>query len=725
MSGTRFGFDVRLSAGAAATTIATMSSFHSVFRGWQWLYVCALVTAVAVAVCSGVRATGKSQVWTTGAAVVATLLLLTSLFASSTAWLKIVPTAATATKLFDLGGLAMRRFVEEQAPLQVHQPDLFIMATLTAVVAITTDWLCAGRRLPALAGIIFAAVFLLPTVAAGLRPDPVVFALIAAGWLYLLRTEVRSKTFRSERVPHRQWARVPAAAIAVAALAAGLAIPPILPAGTSLGISWGNGPPGAFEAGINPIVVLGENLRRQSDVKVLEYTTDGDRPVYLKAATLQDFTGTTWEPGPSVMSDRESERSEGGEAIQQQIARRDVTTGVDILALNARYLPVPYPVKSVTGLEGNWQWQPDGRTFETMSSNTRGQSYSATSAEVSPTKEQMRRSDARTIGTLVGYTSLPAAVPKSLIDEAHRVTDKMSNDYDKAIALQSYFTSGNFTYSETAPVAEGFDGNGLEVLDRFLQEKQGYCVHFSSAMAVMARVLGMPARIAVGYAPGIPTERKKNGKQVYEVASNLLHAWPEIHFDGVGWVSFEPTPGRGVETNFRSEFAAPGLAPQSAAAEDRRSDRQIRSDAITDQAGAGRQKSASAAPIGLGAGVLILVLALPALVRVNRRRLRLRPVASVEDQWRELIDTARDYGIRAYRADTPGSFGRRLATAAGPQSAALDRLIAAVEEQRYARTAREPDDLLSDDVRRIRACLISGSSRWRRIRAVVLPALVR
>ena len=73
------------------------------------------------------------------------------------------------------------------------------------------------------------------------------------------------------------------------------------------------------------------------------------------------------------------------------------------------------------------------------------------------------------------------------------------------MAIQSYLRSAEFTYSLQSPVQGGYDGNGLSVLADFLTQKSGYCIHFASAMAVMARLEGIPSRIAVGYAPGRST----------------------------------------------------------------------------------------------------------------------------------------------------------------------------------------------------------------------------
>ncbi len=75
---------------------------------------------------------------------------------------------------------------------------------------------------------------------------------------------------------------------------------------------------------------------------------------------------------------------------------------------------------------------------------------------------------------------------------------------------------------------------------QFLRIRRGYCEQFSATFAAMARSLGIPARVAIGFTPG---ELRDDG--LYHVYDRHAHAWPEVWFDGFGWISFEPTPGRG------------------------------------------------------------------------------------------------------------------------------------------------------------------------------------
>ena len=134
------------------------------------------------------------------------------------------------------------------------------------------------------------------------------------------------------------------------------------------------------------------------------------------------------------------------------------------------------------------------------------------------------------------YLQLPPALPSRVADLAARITVDTTNPYDQAIAIQNYLRS-TYPYSLDVPLPPA----GRDVVDYFLFDlRQGYCDYYASAMVVMARSLGIPARLAVGYAPGEYDARKDR----LVVREKDAHAWPELYFPGYGWIPFEPTPAR-------------------------------------------------------------------------------------------------------------------------------------------------------------------------------------
>ena len=165
---------------------------------------------------------------------------------------------------------------------------------------------------------------------------------------------------------------------------------------------------------------------------------------------------------------------------------------------------------------------------------------------MSPTLEQIRALPAA--APIVDPGTEPVELPEVIGETAAGVTADATNDYDRLIALQSWFRS-QFSYSLETPVDEGFDGTGADAVARFLDVKSGYCIHFAGAFALMAESLDMEVRIVVGYLPGALTETTRGDEAVYSVSSDQLHSWPEVLFPGVGWVPFEPTASLGVPTS--------------------------------------------------------------------------------------------------------------------------------------------------------------------------------
>jgi transglutaminase-like putative cysteine protease len=313
-------------------------------------------------------------------------------------------------------------------------------------------------------------------------------------------------------------------------------------------------------------------------------------------------------------------------------------------------------------------------------------------------------------------------------ETADQVTSSAGSNYAKALAIQKYLRSSEFTYSLQAPVQNGYDGNGLSVLADFLAVKSGYCVHFSSAMAVMARVEGIPSRIAVGYAPGRLTGETvalvgQGSFPEYEVDARDAHAWPELYFEGLGWVPFEPTPSRGVVPEYATESSVPGSLSTNADEKDVPG-ATVTPPPTTIPLPGGDTQAAGSAPsdplptvFATVAAVLLLAafLGSPRLSRVVLRRRRLNPKAPADRgspgapspdaappgqhdsaalAWAELQDLATDFGVPSTPSETPRHFSARLRSSSvlgeaggldDAAHAAVMSLTADFERQRYGR----------------------------------------
>ena len=159
--------------------------------------------------------------------------------------------------------------------------------------------------------------------------------------------------------------------------------------------------------------------------------------------------------------------------------------------------------------------------------------YEIISRVPAPGSDLMQKAAAKDVppAIMLRYTQLPENLPARVSDLAAQVTAEASSPYAQALALESFLRQYPYDLNIPAPPAD------VDVVDYFLFDLQrGYCDYFASTMAVMARSLGLPARIAVGYAA-----QPADDEGVQTIRQSDAHSWPELYFAGVGWVAFEPT----------------------------------------------------------------------------------------------------------------------------------------------------------------------------------------
>ncbi|MFB9325730.1 DUF4129 domain-containing transglutaminase family protein [Paenibacillus aurantiacus] len=172
------------------------------------------------------------------------------------------------------------------------------------------------------------------------------------------------------------------------------------------------------------------------------------------------------------------------------------------------------------------------------------------------------------------YTALPATLPKRVKELAdYAASGGGGVRYDTVKAIEAFLKSSYaYTRKDTAVPPDGAD-----FVDDFLfNQKQGYCVHFATAMAVLLRAEGIPARYVKGFAPGQPASAETQSAaeaaglgaasgRLYTVRASDAHAWVEVYFGGVGWVAFDPTPGI-TAAGLAAAAGARGEAGEAAAA---------------------------------------------------------------------------------------------------------------------------------------------------------------
>jgi transglutaminase-like putative cysteine protease len=422
---------------------------------------------------------------------------------------------------------------------------------------------------------------------------------------------------------------------------------------------------------------------------------------------------------------------------------------VQIANLDTAWLPLPYPTKSVSGLAPGWAWDAASLSLRASAGSARGQEYQAESLVLNPTPEQLLEAGSTVPRSVAHLATIQQEnVPAIIGDTARAVVGDANSIYEKALALQQYLRAGDFVYSEDAPVEDGYDGTGLDVIATFLEVKSGYCVHFASAMALMARSLGIPARVAVGFLPGKRLDQRQEGRAVYEATSHDLHAWPELYFEGIGWMPFEPTATRGVLPDYADTTVVGVPIPPVSAGDPSPSatDPAKANDPFARDAGnnTGVGSGLGAIPTGIlwliGLSLLaLLVVSTPALVRGFERRRRIgairRGFAPATVGWHEVLQSAEDVGIMIPGSATPREGGRLLAEAIAsgrrPEkdpdgviqaaTAALARIVTMIELEGYARPGHG-GSVSADDVSITVTRLRSAQDWWGRVRAVLLPA---
>ena len=357
---------------------------------------------------------------------------------------------------------------------------------------------------------------------------------------------------------------------------------------------------------------------------------------------------------------------------------------------------MPFPAVDVEGLSGSWNTMPLNRTVVGENGATQGQSYVVETRVPEPTLDQIRAADANPDRVRETASALPDNLPEIIAQTAREITAGTTNDYDALIAMQSWFRGADFRYSLDAPVEQGFDGSGADAVASFLDVKSGYCVHYASAFALMARTLDMPSRIVVGYLPGVNTSTVVDGQNVRSVLSGQLHSWPEVYFDGIGWVAFEPTNSLGTATRFGSatdaaqdDAAGPTPTVSSAPSATPQPTRSALSENLdTPNATVPLPLQRNLAAFGWGAFAmgLLALLAAPGVVAELRRRRRLASAARGDAvaAWAIVRDTAVDLGIRVAGSDTPRMLGDRLVREHGVDADAMSILVSAIERESYA-----------------------------------------
>ncbi|NPV09983.1 MAG: hypothetical protein HPY83_18720 [Anaerolineae bacterium] len=246
---------------------------------------------------------------------------------------------------------------------------------------------------------------------------------------------------------------------------------------------------------------------------------------YWRGMTYDVYTGRGW-----ANSRTDVVAAPGGRPFEQpQGPREQVVQDFEILAPREELLyAVADPVALDSDLRLYWRGEDDLAFLKAPLGR-----YSVVSEVLQVTQAQLRSAGTNYPAWVrERYLTLPE-VPQRVVDLAAEVAGGADNPYDRLVAIQSYLRL-NYDYDLQVPQP----AEGKDVVDYFLFEsRRGFCDYYASAMVVMARLAGVPARLASGYATG----RYDYASDRYVVTAGQAHSWPEAYFPGLGWVEFEPT----------------------------------------------------------------------------------------------------------------------------------------------------------------------------------------
>jgi transglutaminase-like putative cysteine protease len=295
-----------------------------------------------------------------------------------------------------------------------------------------------------------------------------------------------------------------------------------------------------------------------------------------------------------------------------------------------------------------------------------GSTYSVISQVPNASPHQLRSAGTGYPEEIVDkYTGLPPQGLERTRALARELTEGTDNPYDAVMAMNEHLKE-DYPYDLSIPPQR----EEMDVVEYFLfEQKRGYCEQFSSSLAVMARSLGIPARIATGYVPG----EYNPFTGLHEVRASDAHAWVEVYFPGYGWSTFDPTPSFDstpwqyrAETNLQGSKALGFLAKRTGEALG-----PALGAAGTLMRGVASLDPASIIFVGalVGAVYLASVYALRHLARRRRKPALQRPVkvsdARLYSRYRAITNALEGAGIVREPQETPEEYARRSAQRLG------------------------------------------------------------
>lgn len=759
----------RLTVVAATATLLTSVTLYPLQSSGAWFWDALGVVIVAAAVGALTRLRPLAPPACLAAGLAGVLVYLNTRFAGQWSWERAVPTPASLHHVWWLATRGMAETAQYAPPVPGRHGVLVLTAAGVGVIAVSVDLLAVRLRRPVLAGVPLLVLFCVPLTTAaptnGLAASAV-FCLAMLGYLALLAADGRERLrlwgrlvgvwhagatgrWHDSETPDTSELSAAGRRIGLAALVLALCVPLVVPGLPRRRLSFvqgagvGPGPGQAVVTLPDPVAQMNKELREPQPEPVLTYQTGNPDPPYLQVYVLTKLTDSAWVlatpktsrragagplPGPPGLSAHTTAAT-----VRESVA---LSPGLTSKIGTARYLPVPYPATALH-VTGNWHVNPGSLTVFSYDTPLSGLRYTVRAKELDPSPRQLATASTPPASVAKADLTVPASF-QGLRSLAQKVAAGHATTLGKAIALQRWFAdSGRFAYSLNAK-----EPKSSHALIQFLTvTKRGYCQQFAFAMAVLARLLGIPSRVAVGYTQGAYV-----AGSTWQITTADAHAWPELYFQGAGWLRFEPTPaGSGPGQAGASEpsyslsaasgttggtspsagAGAPGLGAGLSAGGGSSAGH-----AKHPQASAGRRQRTQAGgpPVGV---IVLAVLCLLAIAPRSARSLvrRRRWLTAAGDArrahaaWREIRDDLTDHKIACPASESPRALAARITRLLGLAAAdreALWRVAMAEERASYA-AAPAPSADLRGDVAAVRRAVSRSSTPATRWSARIVP----
>ncbi|HVB73580.1 MAG TPA: transglutaminaseTgpA domain-containing protein [Ktedonobacteraceae bacterium] len=624
---------------------------------------------------------------------------------------------------------------------------LFFITALGFLLAYTSAWLLYRTRSPWLLILANAVVLLINL--SNIDPGYIFFLVVflVAGLLLLLRFNLFESSVRWKRLGLRTsddlgWEFMQAGAM----LSIGILI-------LTWFLPWGyinNTAAQVWSADNNPWVVMQDTWNRLFSVSggynalnhgnftdtltlagnpnlsndIVFTVTSSDNSQYLQSESFDTYNGRGWSNGPTSGINVKA----GNAFYTQYMDMRAVQQRVYVVNPPGEQLPYLFGASQIALSDQAAQIvtrKSDGTVVTWLRTNgrlTAGNQYSVTSyvsaADISTLETVPLPKNAPSFtynpalpdlappvnyydpSVLHTYLQLPANLDPRILQLAKLTTAGSKNMYDMAVALEDYLRN-NYHYNTNIVFPPGAEGVSWFL---FSSGNQGFCNYFATAMAVMARELGMPARVVVGYSSG-----KIDSKTHEEdILGSDAHAWTQIYFAGYGWVNFEPSASF---SQFNRPLHAVGVstAPGGSNTTTPGKTRKPGLDPNLQQSGSGNTSGSSPLDVsgqirqdaGIALLALLLIIVLGMLYFSLWWRRLFRGYGLSTQIFGRISVLAKWAGIAPRRSQTPYEYAHALAEAVPEQAVTIERLGDIYVRDRWADPASPEHPRQSGEVHEI------------------------